>query len=356
MVEKAHPTAPDADVDTQTPTEALAVVQATEAPLAAVPGQDGGARAVQAYLRAQLSPRSRQNALDALRRLTRVITRDASNDPVQIPWTSFGYEQVTTVRTMLYELTRRGEITPGTANLTLSHLRGLIRTMYGMGLVSPAQHELTHSNAMKNVPGKREARGRAISGNEERELRSAAQSLGGYKGAMLDTAIVLAIGAGLRREEVAGLTVAGLEPGTMKVLGKGNKARPIPIDAQMQAAIDFWLEERTRLALPHGGLFCSPNRPGKRLSPWSFWDLVRTTSHIAFGDRKPCDKECRCLKVVTGPHDFRRTLATRMLGQGDDIVSVRAIMGHESIETTSRYDKRDVEAIFERRRKMRIIA
>lgn len=313
-------------------------------------------RAIQAYLRGQLSPRSRQNAADALKRLARVVLRDDAAVPAQVPWPALNYELATTIRTALFEATRTGSITPGTANLTLSHLRGLVRAMHGMGLVTADQLGLVHSGALKSVPGTRTARGRALALDEEKTLREAARGFEGYRGAMLDTAIVLAVGAGLRREEVAGLTVAGLRPRELVVLGKGNKERPIPLDDEMRAVADAWLEERARLAPAHGGLFCSPQKPNWALSNWSFWALVREAAHVAFGGEGECMKTCRCLEVVTGPHDFRRTFATRLLDRGLDLGQVQVLMGHESPETTARYDKRDLEALFEKRRNMKVLA
>lgn len=313
-------------------------------------------RAIGAYLRGQLSPRSRQNAGDALKRLARLMLRDETAIPTQVPWAALNYELATTIRTTLFEATRTGAITPGTANLTLSHLRGLLRAMHGMGLVTADQLGLVHSGALKSVPGKRTARGRALTPDEEKALRSAAQSFNvGYRGAMLDTAIVLAIGAGLRREEVATLTVAGLRPRELVVLGKGNKERQAPLDPEMRAVADAWLEERTRLGPKHGGLFCSPQKPAWALSAWSFWSLVREAAHAAFGDETLCTKTCGCLAVVTGPHDFRRTFATRLLDRGFDIRQVQVLMGHESPETTATYDKRSIEALFEKRRTTRVI-
>jgi site-specific recombinase XerD len=228
--------------------------------------------------------------------------------------------------------------------------------MFSMGLVTADQLALAHSGALKNVKGSRTPRGRALSVREERALRVGARALSGYQGAMLDTAIVLAIGAGLRREEIARLTVEGLKSGELVVVGKGNKEKHMPVDGQMQAVIDAWLEERKQLAPSHGGLFCSPQHPGWQMSPWSFWALVRAAAHDAFGGPEPCARGCKCLEVVTGPHDFRRTFATRLLEQGLDIRQVQTLMGHESVETTARYDKRDVEALFEKRRNMRVIA
>ena len=100
-------------------------------------------------------------------------------------------------------------------------------------------------------------------------------------------------------------------------------------------------------------MFCAPDMPNKELSPWSFWALVRDGAHRAFGDRKKCNKGCRCLKVVTGPHDFRRTFATRLFEAGLDVRTVQVLMGHESPETTVRYDKRDKKSIFEKMRNVK---
>lgn len=345
-----------ADVFETPPSAPPGALVALEAPTGALVHPESD-RAIKAYLRGQLSPRSRQNAADALKRLARLVLRNESAVPAQIAWPSIGYEEATTIRTVLFEATRTGAITPGTANLTLSHLRGLLRAMHGMGMVTSDQLGLVVSGALKSVPGKRTARGRALTPDEEKALREAAQSFNvGYRGAMLDTAIVLAIGGGLRREEVAGLTVAGIRPRELVVLGKGNKERPAPLDAEMRAIVDAWLEERGRLAPTHGGLFCSPQKPNWVLSNWSFWALVREAAHAAFGDETLCTKTCGCLAVVTGPHDFRRTFATRLLDRGFDIRQVQVLMGHESPETTARYDKRDLETLYEKRRNMKVLA
>ena len=331
--------------------EALLALEAPQGSLV-FPDSD---RAVQAYLRSQISPRSQQNAADALKRLTRLLLRDDSAVPAQIRWPAINYELATTIRTVLYEATRTGAITPGTANLTLSHLRGLLRAMYGIGLITSDQLGLVASGAMKSVPGKRVARGRALSPDEEKTLRAAAQALDGYRGAMLDAAIVLAIGAGLRREEVVWLSITGAQPKGLTFIGKGNKERFVPINVDAWNVTEAWIEQRARFDPKHGKLFCSPQRPHEKLSNWSFWALVRTAAHNAFGEQGECVRTCRCNVVLTGPHDFRRTFATRML-EKFDIRQVQVLMGHESPETTARYDKRDLEALFEKARNTKVIA
>jgi integrase len=317
---------------------------------------DRSARAVQQYVVGQLSPRSRETALDALRRIARLATGRPDARAEDFPWPVISYELATRLRRSLFDRTKEGDIAPGTANLTLSHLRGIVRTMYGMGLVTHEQLVVAHPGMIKNVPGSRIVRGRMLSEDEEKALRAAARALDGYRGGMLDAAVTLAIGAGLRREEVADAEMGRLKPGWLAVIGKGNKERDLVVDEGMRAALDPWLSERTRLAPPHGGIFCSPGKATLELSRWSFWALVREAAHAAFGGTEACPDDCPCFDVVTGPHDFRRTFASRLLEQGLDIREVQVLMGHESPETTARYDKRDVTSLYEKRRKLRVVA
>ena len=312
-------------------------------------------RAVKAYVSAQLSDRSKQNALDALRRIARMgLGPHAAAET--FPWPAISYAGAMSIRRALYERTVANEITPGTANLTLSHLRGIVRTMYELKIINHEQVAIAQPKMLKNIPGSRATRGAALSAVDERKLRETARSFKGYRGIMLDTAIVAAIGGGLRREELSRVGLDKIAPGALTIIGKGNKERIAPIDAQMHEVFDGWLKERAGLMPTHENLFCSPQRPDDPMSPWSFWSLVRTGAHEAFGDRDVCVDGCRCFKIVTGPHDFRRTYATRLLEQGMDIRRVQVLMGHASPETTARYDKRDMAALYEQRRGMRVIA
>jgi integrase len=313
-----------------------------------------GAKAVRKYVGDQLSPRSKQTAMDALRRLARLLTQRRVQDAELFPWPLIDYSLASKVRVVLYEATLAGEISPGTANLTLSHLRGLIRTLDGLGLIGREQYKLVDpKGVLKRIPGSRVPRGRAITPVEERRLHAVARDLSGYRGALLDATMTTSIGTGLRREEVGRLTLEGFGPDDLSIIGKGNKQREVPILSEVREAADAWLERRMDLAPTHSAMFCAPDMPNRELSPWSFWALVRDGSHRAFGDRKKCDKGCRCLKVVTGPHDFRRTFATRLLEAGLDIRQVQVLMGHESPETTARYDKRDKQSIFEKMRSVK---
>lgn len=339
------------------PDSAIELVQGLDAELELSTLQEAAHRsaaAVRAYVGNQLSPRSKQTAMDALRRLARLLTQGRIQDAELFPWSLIGYTLASKIRVLLYEATLTGALSPGTANLTLSHLRGLIRTLDGMNLIGRNEYRLVDpKGVLKRVPGSRIPRGRELTLSEEERLHAVARDLSGYRGALLDATVTTSIGTGLRREEVGRLTLEGFGQEDLSIIGKGNKQREVPILPEVREAADAWLEKRATLAPTHDHVFCAAEMPNKELSPWGFWALVRTGSHMAFGDRKKCSKGCRCLKVVTGPHDFRRTFATRLLSAGLDIRQVQVLMGHESPETTVRYDKRDKRTIFEKMRSVK---
>jgi len=310
-------------------------------------------RAIQTYVSSQLSLSSKRCAIDSLRRLTRLITHDRVRDPELFSWCRIDHTLAVEIRALLNEEVNAGSISCGTANLTLVHLRGLVRVLDALDLVSKDRYKLVDSaiGPLRQIRGSQDSRGRPLSSEEEARLRKAARSLPGYQGAMLDAAIALAVGGGLRREEVVRLSVNDLSE-TTRVSG-----RPIVIDAQMKRVLDAWLKKRDLLSPSHEALFCAPARCDRPLSAWSFWHLVRRAAHEAFGGNDSmCRKSCQCRGVVTGAHDFRRTFASRLLDQGFDIRHLQVLMGHKSPETTAHYDKREEETLFEKRRNTRVIA
>jgi integrase/recombinase XerD len=317
------------------------------------------ARLVAAYLAKQTSPRSRSTAMEALRRIARLVARISGRPevrPDQFEWTKLEYEQVNFIRAALAEMSRDSLITPGTANLTMSHLRSIIAVAFVMRLITPEQAALSNPKILPNIRGKREKHGRALTAPEELALRASAIGLSGFRSTMLDTIIAISVGGGLRRDEVVRLTLKSLDGDRLIVIGKGNKERRPYVDPQMREAINRWKNVRSFLEPPHDFLFCSPERPEYTLSTKSLGRLVRTAAHAAFGDRRPCSDECQCSKTVTGPHDFRRTFASRLLDLGLALNEVQQLMGHESMATTAIYDKREEMSILKKRMAVKVVA
>jgi integrase len=141
---------------------------------------------------------------------------------------------------------------------------------------------------------------------------------------------------GLRRAEVVGLDVGDFDSDSGKLTvrsGKGRKARIVYVTNGALAALNNWLAVRG--AASDTPLFLGVNKAGRidyerRLSTQAIYHILKTRAAQA-GVKE------------FSPHDFRRTFAGDMLDRGADISTVARLMGHASVTTTARYDRRDEE-------------
>ena len=108
--------------------------------------------------------------------------------------------------------------------------------------------------------------------------------------------------------------------GTVRVVGKGDKERMVPVGAAALAALDRYLALRPAA---DGPLFT--NRRGGRLTPRSVHRIVGQKARLSGIDRR-----------VT-PHTLRHTFATHMLGEGADLRLIQELLGHSRLSTTQRY-------------------
>jgi integrase/recombinase XerD len=142
--------------------------------------------------------------------------------------------------------------------------------------------------------------------------------------------------AGLRVSEALGLDRGNLSlaGGFVRVIGKGDKERLVPVGDIALAALAAYLAERDRLsgAVPQGNpgperdgepLFLS--RRGRRLDRMAAWRIIRNTAARAG------------LSERVTPHTLRHSFATHLLEGGADLRVVQELLGHASITTTQRY-------------------
>ncbi len=136
----------------------------------------------------------------------------------------------------------------------------------------------------------------------------------------------LLFATGMRRAELLSLTDNSISfsSGTIRIIGKGNKERVIPMAKELADEIKVWMHLRDS----------------------AFTDLPTPRPIIAtrFGHMSPANIEViinRLLKNEAigkkSPHTLRHTFATSMLNAGADLNSVRAILGHTSLATTQIY-------------------
>jgi integrase/recombinase XerC len=163
----------------------------------------------------------------------------------------------------------------------------------------------------------------------------------GLEGATHRLALELLYGCGLRVSELVGLKErhVDLGQGVIKVLGKGNKERVIPVGAELADGIRSYriAKEGEGKADPGGTLLLAPS--GKPLAPRQAYAFVK-----------------RYLTMVTtaeqkGPHVLRHSFATHLMNNGADLNAVKELLGHSSLAATQVYTHNSIEKLREVHRK-----
>ena len=142
------------------------------------------------------------------------------------------------------------------------------------------------------------------------------------------TMILMLLDTGLRVSELTGLAVANvnLEDGLMKVYGKGNKERVVPIGATVQKAVWKYLQRHRP-------------QPANPLCPTLFLTAAGqpiTTDRL----RAITEKYTSCANIEgvrCSPHTFRHTFAISYLRNGGDVFSLQRILGHSSLDVVRIY-------------------
>ena len=143
--------------------------------------------------------------------------------------------------------------------------------------------------------------------------------------AMLETLY----GCGLRVSELVGLKISDLffEEGFIKIHGKGNKERFVPIGELAQKYITIYKETiRVHTPIQKGfedTLFL--NRRGRQLTRAMIFTIINNLADLIELNKK------------ISPHTFRHSFATHLLENGADLRSIQLMLGHESITTTEIY-------------------
>src|SRR5438128_8259771 len=141
--------------------------------------------------------------------------------------------------------------------------------------------------------------------------------------------------AGARISEAVRLDVDDVRlsarKGTLRLLGKGNKVREVPIHPQLRRDLTLWLEER-------------PNWPGANVTPALFLNQrgdrlsVRGASDVVAALAEAAAQEDE-----TTAHILRHTFATTLIRGGADLVLVAELLGHARLDTTRTYTRPTAE-------------
>lgn len=218
---------------------------------------------------------------------------------------------------------------PATINTYLSALKGTAREAWMMKQMDTESYQ--QILAVRAVRGSRLTRGRALASAEIHALFNSCEQDSGCKGSRDAAMLAVMLGCGLRRSEVVGLDYASIlhKEQALLVRGKGNKERLAFMPENVWQRIHIWTD--TIRGEYEGPLFTrirtGDDVTSQRMTPQAVYHIL--------GQRREKSGIGEC-----APHDLRRTFASMMLDNGEDLITVRDAMGHASVTTTQRYDRR----------------
>jgi integrase/recombinase XerD len=143
---------------------------------------------------------------------------------------------------------------------------------------------------------------------------------------------------GLRVSELVGLQISNIfrSEGFIRIIGKGDKERLVPVSQSALKEIDLYLPDRNSLVIQPGSediLFL--NRRGRMLTRVMIFTIIKELAQAAG------------IKKNVSPHTFRHSFATHLVEGGADLRAVQEMLGHESIITTEIYTHLDHEYLRE---------
>ena len=140
---------------------------------------------------------------------------------------------------------------------------------------------------------------------------------------------------GLRVSELVGINLDSLSRNErlLRVLGKGNKERIVPIGRKAIDAINQWLQVRPKLVKDPDETALFVNRFGRRLSTRSVRNILSKRYFDTGG------------WGAVHPHALRHSCATHLLEEGADLRHIQEFLGHESLATTQKYTQVSLEQL-----------
>ena len=141
--------------------------------------------------------------------------------------------------------------------------------------------------------------------------------------------------SGLRVSELAGATLADLSMGeaVIRVRGKGNKERIVPVGSKALSALGEYLDVREELKPASDRIFL--NSRGGGITTRSLARIIKKYGLVSG------------ISKNVSPHVLRHSFATHLLAGGADLRAIQEMLGHASLSTTQRYTHLSVERIME---------
>ena len=232
------------------------------------------------------------------------------------------------IRSWIVDLIQQGNSTR-TVNRKLSVLRSFYKFLVRNGVieVSPLkEHKALKMAAKVSLP---------FSEEEVKEVLEGDSYPDNYLGVLQKTLLNLFYYTGIRRSELIDLkrTHVDLDNRTMKVLGKRNKERLVPLLPAMskQLAELVKRQEEEQIIGESGRFFISPK--GKKLTEAFVYETVKKYFNEV------------TTKIKKSPHVLRHSFASHLLDQGAGINAIKELLGHSSVAATQHYTHSSMSTI-----------
>ncbi len=232
------------------------------------------------------------------------------------------------IRSWLAEM-KEDEITSKTINRKISSLRSFFKyEMKTGGLEQTPMSSITAPKISKRLPV-------YVEQKDMSTLFDYVEFTDDWKGRTERLVLLLFYSTGMRLSELINLKESQLDPShsQVKVLGKGNKERIIPISGDIVKDIQNYIAEKPSVEHKVSNVFVTEK--GKPLNPRSVYSFVN--SQLA--------------KVTTiqkkSPHILRHSFATHLMNNGADLNAVKELLGHSSLAATQIYTHNTIEKLKE---------
>lgn len=231
------------------------------------------------------------------------------------------------VRSWLAEM-RSEEMTAKSLNRKISSLKSFFKFMLKQGEITQTpMTTIVAPKVAKRLPS-------FVAEKDMETLQKHVEFDNSWKGKTDKLLLELFYATGMRLSELIGLKVGHIDTANcqVKVLGKGNKERIIPVSKQLMQELAEYASERNSIEnISAEALFI--NEKGKQLYPKYVYNIVKSNLSLVTTVQKK------------SPHVLRHTFATHLTNNGADLNAVKELLGHSSLAATQIYTHNTIEKL-----------
>lgn len=236
--------------------------------------------------------------------------------------------KTTYIRTWLAAL-KENEMSSRSLNRKISSLRSFFKYLLKNDIVNVNPVITVISPKMpKRLP-------QFVSEKDTNALFTSVQFSEGFKGLTEKLIIQVLYATGMRKAELIALKEYNIDimNASIKVLGKGNKERIIPVNVSLLKDLKHYSEEKKRLFVCNENMNLFVSDKGEEFDPKTVYNIVKKyLSKVTTIEKK-------------SPHILRHSFATHLMNNGADLNAVKELLGHSSLAATQIYTHNTIEKL-----------